>query len=196
MRRGRETVVIDMSDDGLGMNRRSIEAFFNLSDSVKPANPPAGKPARRMIGYKGHGTKIYYNSDQLEILSYDGIAPPIFCCVTDLRGQLAERKVPLVQIEELDDKEFQTRRAEWGLQDLADSSGTSIRVIGYHGNSKNGLEHDRLRDFIRWLHDGEAGSRSYALSQTPVVPKCMISSTAACSCGALGRSQTRRITRS
>ena len=151
MRRGRETVVIDMSDDGLGMNRRSIEAFFNLSDSVKPAAPPAGKPARRMTGYKGHGTKIYYNSDQLEILSYDGIAPPIFCCVIDPRGQLAERKVPLVQIEELDDKAFQTRRTEWGLQDLADRSGTSIRVIGYHGNSKNGLEHDRLRDFIRWF---------------------------------------------
>ena len=35
-RRGRETVLIDLTDDGNGMNVDSIKAFFNLSDSVKP----------------------------------------------------------------------------------------------------------------------------------------------------------------
>src|SRR5436309_14062290 len=55
--RGKETVFIDLSDNGIGMNIDSIKAFLNLSDSIKPKAPPMGKPAREMTGYKGHGTE-------------------------------------------------------------------------------------------------------------------------------------------
>lgn len=38
-----------------------------------------------------------------------------------------------------------------GLCNLGLGHGTTIRVVGYHQNTKNGLEHDRLRDFIVWF---------------------------------------------
>jgi hypothetical protein len=87
--RGRDTVVIDLSDDGGGMNGDGIRAFLNLSDSIKPKTAPSGKTVRRMTGYKGHGTKVYFNSDKLEVLSYDGASKPVYCCLPDPRGELA-----------------------------------------------------------------------------------------------------------
>jgi hypothetical protein len=150
-RRARETVLIDLSDDGMGMNTQSLKAFLNLSDSVKPQAPPAGRSARKMSGYKGHGTKIYYNSEELQVLSYDGRSAPIFCCVREPRAELSENKVPAAQIEELTLQELKSKRQELRVSELVDSPGTSIRVIGYYQNSKSGLEHDRLRDYILWF---------------------------------------------
>jgi hypothetical protein len=150
--RGRETVVIDLSDDGCGMNGDGIKAFLNLSDSVKPKSPPSGKVARRMTGYKGHGTKVYFNSDQLEVLSYDGVAKPVYCRLSDPRGELALGKLPKADIrEDLSLDELKSLREKWELSELALDHGTSIRVVGYHQNLKNGLEHARLRDYILWF---------------------------------------------
>src|SRR5437762_13435439 len=75
-RRGRETVLIDICDDGIGMNASGVEAFLNLSDSVKSNTPPTGRSPRRMTGYKGHGTKIYYNSEEVEVITYNGVDAP------------------------------------------------------------------------------------------------------------------------
>src|SRR5579863_3913334 len=149
--RGRELVLIDLSDDGIGMNAKSIEAFLNLSDSQKPDSIPTGMMKRRMTGYKGHGTKIYYNSEKLEVLSYDGRSKPIWCEIDDPRGELSESRVPKAKIEEVDVDFLTRRRGEWGFQELGESPGTSVRVSGYHGNTKSGLEHARLRDHITWF---------------------------------------------
>jgi hypothetical protein len=149
--RGRETVFIDLSDDGIGMNADTIKSFLNLSDSVKPKEPPAGKPARQMTGYKGHGTKVYFNSESLEVVSYDGTSAPVVCRLADPRGELADGKVPTADIEELKLEDLKILREAWGIHELGTGPGTSIRVTGYHQNSKAGLEHDRLRDYILWF---------------------------------------------
>jgi hypothetical protein len=149
--RGRETVLIDLSDDGIGMNADSIKAFLNLSDSVKPKAPPAGKPARLMTGYKGHGTKVYFNSEALEVLSYDGTSAPVVCSLSDPRGELAVGRVPTADIQEVTLEDLKARREASGILDLGTNPGTSIRITGYHMNSKSGLEHDRLRDYVRWF---------------------------------------------
>ena len=70
--RGRDKVVIHLADDGIGMNKESVKAFLNLSDSSKPTAPPRGMPVRRMTGYKGHGTKVYFNSEAVEIVTPTG----------------------------------------------------------------------------------------------------------------------------
>jgi hypothetical protein len=150
-RRGRETVLIDLSDDGIGMSADGIKAFFNLSDSVKPPSASAGKAARKMTGYKGHGTKIYYNSELLEVVSYDGKSKPVWCQTRDPLGELSENRVPQAEIEEVDIEFLKQKRKNWGFSELGDDPGTSIRVIGYHRNAKNGLEHIRLRDHIIWF---------------------------------------------
>src|SRR5690242_12507065 len=55
---GEEHLVIECHDNGTGMKREGIEAFFGLGISRKD-NPEA-------IGFKGHGTKIFYDSRRLE----------------------------------------------------------------------------------------------------------------------------------
>jgi hypothetical protein len=133
------------------MNSNSIKAFLNLSDSVKPKAPPIGKSAREMTGYKGHGTKVYFDSEHLEVISYDGTSAPVCCRLSDPRGELADGKLPTATIEELTLETLKIRREEWGIPELGTSPGTSIRVTGYHQNSKAGLEHARLRDYILWF---------------------------------------------
>ena len=48
---------IIIEDDGHGMNERDLESFFDLGNSRKTDS----------IGYKGHGTKIFYKSDRIEV---------------------------------------------------------------------------------------------------------------------------------
>ena len=42
-RRGRETVLIDICDDGIGMNAPAVEAFLNLSRLSQTQRPAIGK---------------------------------------------------------------------------------------------------------------------------------------------------------
>ncbi|MFC6794774.1 ATP-binding protein [Halobaculum halobium] len=46
---------IRIQDDGNGMDEEGLTSFFDLGNSTKEDS----------IGYKGHGTKIYYKSDLL-----------------------------------------------------------------------------------------------------------------------------------
>ena len=99
--RGKELVTIDMADDGIGMSAATIKRFLDLSDSEKPSAPPKGVSARKMTGYKGHGTKIFYNADELQVLTYDGQSSPVLCRVRDPRGDLHENKIPQAEISEI-----------------------------------------------------------------------------------------------
>lgn len=71
--------------------------------------------------------------------------------MSDPKGELADAKVPTADIEELSLEDLKSRREAWGIQELGTGPGTSIRVTGYNQNSKSGLEHDRLCDYIRWF---------------------------------------------
>ncbi len=149
--KGRETVIIDLADDGVGMSSDGIKAFLNLSDSKKDHLPPPGAAERRMTGHKGHGAKIYFSSEKLEVLTFDGQGAPISCVMVDPRGELAEGNVPEATIEEITLEDLRSRRDAWGFSELALAPGTVVRVTGYHGNAKSGLEHAFLRDYVRWF---------------------------------------------
>lgn len=149
--RGKEGVVIDMADNGIGMSKETIRRFLNLSDSLKPTAPPTGMVARQMTGYKGHGTKIYFNGDKLEVLTYDGTSKPVLCTLREPRGDLHDNKMPTAEIAEISLEELKKARTDWGFPDLATGTGTAIRVTGYHDNDKTGLEHTALRDYVRWF---------------------------------------------
>lgn len=64
---GQEDLYIDIFDNGAGLKKPNADCFFGLAKSTKvDANktPIAGK-----LGYKGHGTKIFFKSERVEILS-------------------------------------------------------------------------------------------------------------------------------
>ncbi len=63
---GSEDLIIDIWDNGTGLRKEDIPCFFGLAKSTKidSNKMPTGK-----IGYKGHGTKIFFNSEIIEIFS-------------------------------------------------------------------------------------------------------------------------------
>ncbi len=54
--RGQVSILI--ADDGEGMNAERLEAFWGVGASVKSASS---------IGYKGHGTKLFFDCDHLSV---------------------------------------------------------------------------------------------------------------------------------
>ncbi len=58
------TLAIDVFiiNDGEGLDTAQLEAFWGVSTSVKP-------PGQNAIGYKGHGTKLYFASRRLSVAS-------------------------------------------------------------------------------------------------------------------------------
>jgi len=64
---GLEDLYLDIWDNGKGLKKENIDSFFGLAKSTKVnknKTPKAGK-----LGYKGHGTKIFFNSERVEIIS-------------------------------------------------------------------------------------------------------------------------------
>ncbi len=53
---------ITLKDNGHGMNKEDLQAFFNLGSSSRRSDKDA-------IGEKGHGTKVYFNSLKIEVTS-------------------------------------------------------------------------------------------------------------------------------
>ena len=72
---------------GIGMTVETIKAFLNLSDSAKPDVAQDGMVRRRMTGYKGHGTKVYFNSEFVEVLTRRTNETPVYCGLADPHGQ-------------------------------------------------------------------------------------------------------------
>lgn len=63
---GLEKLVIELIDNGLGMNKVTLaNNFWNLGDSMSRGN-------HNSIGEKGHGTKIYLRSDKIIVQTFDG----------------------------------------------------------------------------------------------------------------------------
>ncbi len=66
-RLGQEDLYIDIWDNGTGLRKDNAECFFGLAKSTKVdknKTPLTGK-----LGYKGHGTKVFFKSERVEICS-------------------------------------------------------------------------------------------------------------------------------
>ena len=63
---GSEDLYIDIWDNGKGLEYSAADSFFDLANSTKVQN---GKPKQGKLGYKGHGTKIFFNAQRIEIVS-------------------------------------------------------------------------------------------------------------------------------
>lgn len=63
---GTKDLIIDIWDNGTGLRKENVPCFFGLAKSTKidSNKMPLGK-----VGYKGHGTKIYFNAERIEIFS-------------------------------------------------------------------------------------------------------------------------------
>lgn len=126
---GESTLKIEIEDDGSGMDRTGLQSFFDLGNSLR-------RQDKDSIGEKGHGTKVYFNSNKIEVLTWkDG--KEYHAIMDNPYRKLYNRQVPKVTVEE---KECETN-----------SSGTKIVIWGYNNNRRDKFTHEILKDYILWF---------------------------------------------
>ena len=80
---GDEELVVRVTDNGVGMNRRELEGFFDLGYSDKRNRADA-------IGHKGHGTKITYNSSLVTVFTKSIDSETMIRAVVSVLGNQAQ----------------------------------------------------------------------------------------------------------
>jgi hypothetical protein len=119
---------IVIEDDGHGMNERDLESFFDLGNSRKTDS----------IGYKGHGTKIFYKSDQIVVNTVrDGISRR--AVMEEPWRKLNDRELPQYEV-----TERETRSA---------NSGTRIKVHNFRsgkGFAPEQLTYNKIDHYLNW----------------------------------------------
>jgi len=124
-----ETVsLITIKDNGDGMDREGLQAFFDLGHSLHRDDPDA-------IGDKGHGTKVYFNSRGIEVITVrDGV---VLRAVMDQPFRsLHDGIIPQVAAT---------------ASQSALPNGTEIVIRGYYNNRRDKFTHAILKDYVQWF---------------------------------------------
>ena len=119
---------IVIEDDGHGMDEEDLKSFFDLGNSNKTDS----------IGYKGHGTKIFYKSDHIKVnTSRDG---------TTLS---AEMEQPWKKLNNRVLPEYNVTKTD----SPSSRSGTLIRIRGFksgEGFSPESLTYPKVHNYLKW----------------------------------------------
>ena len=132
-----EELVLEISDNGVGIDETRLEAFFDLGRSTvsEPVQQDAvGVPK---IGYKGHGTKTFFNSRQIEVWS-DSAGCTVYAIMDSPLQHLMTKEVPPYDyvVERKNNEETKTR----------------VRIYGYNANqNKRDFDHNLLKDYVFWF---------------------------------------------
>lgn len=137
---GDDVFKITIEDNGSGMDLDDLQSFFDLGNSTRSEWKSRNPVDCTFIGEKGHGTKIYFNSDKIEVetLKQTLNKPKIYNAImANPRKELYSGRIPDVKVteQETDSKEHYTK----------------IIIKGYNGNKSDKFTHDRLKDYILWF---------------------------------------------
>jgi hypothetical protein len=119
---------IVIEDDGHGMGQRDLESFFDLGNSQKTDS----------IGYKGHGTKIFYKSDSIVVNTATD--------ETNLRAEMDKpwEKLNRRELPEYEVTETPVRKG---------NSGTRIRIHNFRsgqGFDPESLTYNKIEHYLKW----------------------------------------------
>ncbi len=124
-----ETIsVVTIKDNGFGMDREGLQSFFDLGNSLRRGDPTT-------IGEKGHGTKVYFNSSNIEL--------------TTTRNKVSMRAVMNQPFKKLHNREIPEVEASQYTSDVP--NGTEIVIKGYNNNRRDKFTHDALKDYVFWF---------------------------------------------
>lgn len=126
---GESILEITIKDDGKGMDENGLQSFFDLGNSLRRGSTEA-------IGEKGHGTKVYFNSRRIEVITQQRNIK-FTATLNEPYRQLHNRIVPKIQVtkENLDFSNY----------------GTEIIIRGYNNNRRDMFTHEILKDYINWF---------------------------------------------
>ena len=121
--------IITIRDNGSGMDKKDLESFFDLGNSFK----------QESIGHKGHGTKIYYKSDKIQIETSKDDSR-IKAEMENPWKKLKNKEMPQYSIEERDEKFEQGSFTKISIYNFKAGKGLDAGTLTY-----NKLEH-----YIKW----------------------------------------------
>lgn len=124
-----DKLVIKFEDNGRGMDRKMVEAFFDLGNSRWQT--------KNSLGEKGHGTKVFYHSERIEVETVNINGEKFIATVNKPWIDLMKGGKPKPVIE--------------GPISTKESSGTKIKIMGFYDNKGEFFEHEKLKDYIRWF---------------------------------------------
>lgn len=124
--------ILEIYDDGIGMDLENIHKFFNLGDSQKTTLG---------IGEKGLGTKTYYKSDKITVFTRTKGGIAYKATMDKPWYRLINGEVPEYIIEELNYSENIT--------------GTKVVIENYKvDNPEKYFNYDTMKDYILWFTAG------------------------------------------
>lgn len=147
----RDTVSVLFIDDGEGMDEARVEAFWGVGSSAKSKSNPN-------IGYKGHGTKLFFDCRQLTVATRAMGAPA--WTLSTLAHPAESDEMEIVSGPLPEDHPLHHDLAALGLLD-AHRTGTAIHIdgVGFVGKAHL-LDRRRIESYCDWatvLADVRAG---------------------------------------
>jgi hypothetical protein len=126
---GERILKIRLFDNGDGMDAEGLKSFFDLGNSLHRGN-------ENKIGEKGHGTKVYFNSTKIEVITTKNNITSNAIIEKPLE-KLFNQQIPVVNVttEETPNQ----------------NSSTEIIIKGYNNNRRDKFVHNLLKDYILWF---------------------------------------------
>ena len=128
-------LVIEVEDNGDGMDEVGLEAFFNLGDSTRVMAD--GTREAGYIGEKGHGTKTYFNSRQIEVFTTSNDGRHYYALMDEPLRHLLSVTLPPYDFDP--------------QPTVTIPRGTRVVVRGFNRDEKRDFAHRVLRDYVMWF---------------------------------------------
>lgn len=125
---GERFLKVIIRDNGDGMTREELQSFFDLGNSTK-------REDESKIGEKGHGTKVFFNSRNLKVITKHVNDNKYVAELEEPFRKLHQRMLPEVKVE----------------SSLENYKGTTIEILGYNNNRSEKFTHEQLKDYILWF---------------------------------------------
>ena len=140
---GEKLLKIEITDDGNGMDKEGLKSFFDLGNSLHKLDKEA-------IGEKGHGTKVFFNSKKIEVITVkNGIRYQAE--MNEPKRNLFDHRIPIVNVT--------SEKADTGIK------GTTILIYGYNNDRRDKFTHEQLKDYIRWFTKFGSVEREFGIEK-------------------------------
>jgi hypothetical protein len=143
---GRRVLTLEFQDNGIGMSEETLACFFGLGHSVKPSIP--GRPT---IGFKGHGTKIYYQAQDVYVATRVDGGLLNLAIVRNARRDIHSKRTPTPEYFSGEEADAVARSEKLSVPT---QHGTSIRLVDYTPDSSRLIDvfkFDALENYLRWF---------------------------------------------
>lgn len=142
---GRRILWLEIEDDGDGMDEAGLQRFFGLGLSTK--SPTAG---RRAVGFKGHGTKVYYSAREMWVATRVANGVPLVASVETARKDVMAGRLPEPVLWIGEDAEYWAKEQGFVLP----TRGTLIRLVDFTADSVRLIDvfnRRSVENYLRWF---------------------------------------------